>query len=244
MKKTPTAAVIVIGNEVLSGKVEESNAGFFSKKLWELGVSLKTIHTIPDDITEIADTVRRCMPRYTYVFTTGGVGPTHDDITMEGIARAVGVKLTRNKRIAEIIQNHYKERTNDHLLKMADLPEGSELVTGSDFFFPMVKIQNVYIFPGDPTLLQRKFLSVQEMFRAKSFFIKKIWTWLDEGELAELLKTTEQQYPGLSIGSYPLYNRSDYRVLITFEGADEDIVQKGFHAVHAKIQKEKIVREE
>ena len=126
MPRDLTAGIIIIGNEILSGKVTDTNAPFLTRELRALGVDLKRILTIPDELDEIAEAVREFGPRYDVVFTSGGVGPTHDDVTMEGIARGLGRPLIRHPMIESRLRDFYKEHVNDARLKMSEVPEGAE----------------------------------------------------------------------------------------------------------------------
>lgn len=221
--KTSTAALIIIGNELLSGKVTDSNANFFVKHLRECGVAVKLSLTLPDEIPVIADYISKVSGAgYDMVFTSGGVGPTHDDVTMEGIAKGLGVKLVRNAHFEKLIRDFYKEKINDHLLKMADIPDGAELIPAPGLFVPVVKVKNVYILPGDPALLEKKFLALKETFRCAPFYLKRLYTWKHEGEIAQLMHDAEKQYPDVAIGSYPLFGNSAYNVQVTLESKNQE----------------------
>jgi molybdenum cofactor synthesis domain-containing protein len=139
MPRDLLAAIIVIGNEILSGKVLDTNAPFLTRELRAIGVTLKRILTIPDEVDEIAVAVKEFRPRYDVVFTSGGVGPTHDDVTMEGIAKGLGRRLVRHPAIETRLREFYKEHVNDARLKMSEVPEGAELLVDGRLGFPTVK---------------------------------------------------------------------------------------------------------
>ena len=161
-----TAGIVVIGNEVLSGKVTESNAQYLSGELRRLGVDLRSIVIVPDEIPTIAEAVRTASGQFDFVFTTGGIGPTHDDVTMEAIAASAGVGLRRHEEFARVIATGYGDRTNDLLLGMADLPEGATLLWEEGIPIPVIALDNIYIFPGEPGLLRKEFEAVRERFRS------------------------------------------------------------------------------
>src|SRR5262245_48845972 len=149
-----TAAVLLIGDEILSGKVEDENARFLIGELRELGVALRRIEVIPDTIEEIATSVLRCADGFDHVFTSGGVGPTHDDRTMEGIARAFESRLVRHPTIERLLREHFGESLVERNLRMADIVEGAELVVTDSSSWPVVFVRNVCVLPGVPELFR------------------------------------------------------------------------------------------
>src|SRR5579884_2407614 len=159
-----TAAIVVIGNEILSGKTQDENALFLARELRELGVDLRKISVIPDELDLIAAEVRGFSAEFDFVFTTGGVGPTHDDVTMDGIAIAFGQKIRRHPELEAILRHYYNADLIEGNLRMADVPDGARLVGGKGMWFPVVAGENVFIFPGVPEILQRKFNRIKEMF--------------------------------------------------------------------------------
>lgn len=241
--KTKTAGVIVIGNEVLSGKVSESNANYLAAELRELGVDLRSIEVIPDEIEEISRAVSGASGKFDFVFTTGGVGPTHDDVTLQGIAEALGVKIRRNEEYQETLQSFYGDRLNDYLLRMADLPEGSTLLWEDDLPIPVICAGNIYIFPGEPGLLQKKFEAIRGRFRSVPYHIHRIFTTADEGEIAAILEEVDAAHPEVQIGSYPIYTRKvDYRVQVTVESRDEEKARLVLEELKGRIPSETILR--
>src|SRR6476660_8212262 len=162
----PTAGIVIIGDEILSGKFVEENAAFLIGELRALGVDLRRIAVIPDDLDDIAATVADASRRFDYVFTSGGVGPTHDDVTMAAIARAFDTTVTRHPDLEAKIRGYWKDKLADANLRLADVPTGSELVYGKDQIWPVVCYRNVYILPGVPALFRRKFVDIRDRFRA------------------------------------------------------------------------------
>lgn len=239
-----TAAILCIGNEILSGKVEESNAQFLSRELWALGVRLRLVVTIPDEIPVIAEHLRRVRPAHDFVITTGGVGPTHDDVTMEAIAFALDRPLVRIPEFEKGLRDFYKERCNDVVLRMASVPRGARLTWKDQIFFPLVQVENVTILPGDPEIMRRKFLSVRESFRGEPFRLAKIYTHLDEGDIANALREALDRFPKVEIGSYPVYSHSDYRVMVTIESTDGAAVEGARDHLLGLFPRETIVRVE
>ena len=140
----PSAGLLVIGNEILSGKVVDTNSPFLAGQLRELGVDLERILVIPDEIEIIASEVRRMSEDYDHVFTSGGIGPTHDDLTMDGVALAFGQSMELNGTIWERIQRAQEGPPNDAMKKMAIIPEGAETLDAGDLWFPVVKVKNFF----------------------------------------------------------------------------------------------------
>jgi molybdenum cofactor synthesis domain-containing protein len=150
-----TAAIVVIGNEILTGKSADKNASFLIGEMYSLGVSLRRIVIIPDDTDVIATSVRECAGEFDYVFTSGGVGPTHDDVTIEGVARAFGREVVRHPELEAMLRGYFGDGIDGARLRMADAPAGSELIREGDLRWPVLAVQNVYVLPGVPNYFAR-----------------------------------------------------------------------------------------
>lgn len=221
-----TAGVLVIGNEILSGKVVDTNSSFLASELRTLGVDLKRILTIPDEVDIIAEEVRAMSEAYDYVFTSGGIGPTHDDVTMEAVAKAFGRRVELSQSMCERIQRAQGRPPNESQRKMAMVPQGSQSIDAGDLWFPVVIVENVHIFPGIPKLLEKKFLSIRHRFAGVPFQIRKIYVTRYESDIADQLNDLLSEFPELMLGSYPRVDRRDYRVLLTLESRDADYLQR------------------
>jgi molybdenum cofactor synthesis domain-containing protein len=221
-----TAAIIIIGNEILSGKVEDRNSAYLACGLRELGVDVRRVSVIPDEVDTIAEEVARFSQDYDVVFTSGGVGPTHDDVTMQGVAQAFGLGLVRNEGIAAIITESCGGDANMPTLRMADLPDGADLIEGDGLRFPAVVVRNVYIFPGIPEYLVRKFEAIKERFRSEPFVLKKIYINEEECLIAPALDTLVEEFPSIDVGSYPKVGLRDYKVVVTLESTDPESLAK------------------
>jgi FAD synthetase len=216
----PTAGIIVIGNEVLSGKVTDTNSPYLCRELRALGVDVERILTIPDVVEVIASEVRAMSDAYDFVFTSGGIGPTHDDLTMEGVARAFGRELALSPSIAGRIERAQARAPNESQLKMAMIPAGASLVDAGDLWFPVVIVDNVYVLPGVPELLMKKFASVRDRFRGEPFLLKNVYVKRRESEIAASLNELLAEFPELLLGSYPKIGEEDFHVLLTLESRD------------------------
>ncbi len=239
-----TAGIIIIGNEILSGKVTDTNAPFLTRELRALGVDLQRIVTIPDDLDEIAAAVREFRPRFDFVFTSGGVGPTHDDVTIEGIARGFGVPVVRHPLIENRLREFYKENVNEARLKMSEVPDGAELIMDARLGFPTVKCENFYILPGIPELFEQKFASLRDRFSSTPYTLRVVYTRDGEGTIAEHLNATMAAFPALLLGSYPKIGHPEYSVKLTLESKDPAYVERAFQHLMALLPAENIVRTE
>jgi molybdenum cofactor synthesis domain-containing protein len=220
-----TAGIILIGDELLSGKVVDENARFLIEELRELGVALQRVSVIPDLLDEIAATVREFSGRFDHVFTSGGVGPTHDDLTMEGVARAFGQRVARHPTLEKLLRGYYGDRLEERNLRMADVPEGVHFVDGDHPTWPVIAVANVYILPGIPEIFRRKFISMRERFRVAPFHLRCIFTSDEEGHIAGELDRIVSTYPRVQVGSYPKLDPTEYRVKVTLESKDAAMVQ-------------------
>jgi molybdenum cofactor synthesis domain-containing protein len=239
-----TAGIIVIGNEILSGKVVDTNSPFLTRELRRLGVAVRRILTIPDELDLIAAATAEFHEAYDIVFTSGGVGPTHDDVTMEGVARGLGRKLIRHPAIEGRIREFYKEKANEARLKMSEVPEGTELIVDGRLGFPTIKCENIYILPGIPEILEQKFEALRERFASSPYYLRVVYTREGEGSIAEHLNATLQAYPELLLGSYPKIGDPDYAVKLTLESKDQAYVERALAHLLRLLPPEHVVRTE
>jgi len=213
-----TAGIVIIGDEILTGKFAEENATFLIGELRSLGVELRRIIVIPDVLDEIAATVTDFAARFDHVFTSGGVGPTHDDLTMAGIAQGFGTRVVREPVLEDRVRAYWGAKLAAPNLRLADIPEGAELVYGNDTVWPVVAYRNVYILPGVPALFRRKFIDIRDRFRAAPMTIARLYLDADEGQIACDLDAVVAAFPAVRIGSYPRFTERYFKVLITLEG--------------------------
>jgi molybdenum cofactor synthesis domain-containing protein len=239
-----TAAIIIIGDEILSGKFAEENAAWLVTELRELGVALRRIEVIPDDVDEIAEAVRKASDRFDHVFTSGGVGPTHDDLTMAGVARAFAVPVVRSAEQERMLRQFYGAGLDERNLRMADVPEGATLIDGDHPCWPICAFRNVYILPGIPLIFRRKFAAIRERFRALPFHTGRVYCMADEGTLAPHLDAIVAAHPDVSVGSYPRLGVAEYRVIVTFEAKEEGAVARARAALVARLPAGVAVRSE
>jgi len=240
----PSAGIIIIGNEVLSGKVTDVNSPYLCRELRSLGVDVERILTIPDVIDVIAAEVRAMSAAYDFVFTSGGIGPTHDDLTMDGVAKAFGRELELSTSIAGRIERAQGREPNESQLKMAMIPAGASLVDAGDLWFPVVIVDNVYVFPGVPELLRKKFDSIRDRFRGEPFLLKNVYVKRRESEIAASLNDLLREFPALLLGSYPKIGQESFHVLLTLESRDAAYLGRALDSLLSRLTADAVFKVE
>jgi molybdenum cofactor synthesis domain-containing protein len=210
-----TAAMLVIGNEILSGKIRDTNAYYLSKQLRILGTQLERIVFVLDRYEDIGKEITALSEKYDFVFTSGGVGPTHDDITIDAIAKAFHTPTYLNDSLKQLLMGYFKEQLTNAHLRMATIPEGTQLLETSSNHFPVYQFKNIFILPGVPHIFERKFEKIAHLFKDGQFFLRCVYLNIDEGLIATILENLEKDFE-VSIGSYPIYQEA-YSVKITIE---------------------------
>ncbi len=231
-----TAAAIVIGNEILSGKIVESNLVVLARTLRDIGVQLRHVAIVRDEIAEIVVAIRQLSPAHDWLFTSGGVGPTHDDVTVEAASKAFGVPVVRDETLSALIRAHYAERCTDGHLRMALVPEGAVLETNGDLRWPAIRIQNTWLLPGVPEAFRAKLsVAAQKLGRAQAFISKAVYVKMDEGHLKPLLDTVVERFKDVEIGSYPKWFDDTYKTKLTFDGLEPRRVDEACSAFIAML---------
>jgi molybdenum cofactor synthesis domain-containing protein len=237
-----SAGIVLVGNEILSGKIEDANAAYLCRELRALGVDVRRISVIPDEIDIIAREVATCSRTHDVVFTSGGVGPTHDDVTIEGVARALEVAVVRHPHLVELLTRYYGDRLNEAHLKMAEVPEGAALVGSESLRFPTIVAGNVYILPGVPEIFRQKFAAIRERFRGEPILLRNVFVRIGEGSLAEHLNALLLDYPALLLGSYPEFSNPEYRVKVTLESRDGAYLDAALASLLARLPADAVVK--
>lgn len=201
----PTACLILIGNEILSGRTHDKNLPWLAAQLNQLGIRMVEARVIPDIHETIITCVNSCRQQFDYVFTTGGIGPTHDDITSECIAKAFGVPLIRHPQAKALLEAHYPpEDLNEARLKMADVPEGATLIANPVSAAPGYRIGNVYVMAGVPRIMQAMFDGIKHNLQGGAPMLSaSVAAFVTEGTIAEELGRIQSRFPSVEIGSYP-----------------------------------------
>jgi len=237
-----TAGIILIGNEILSGKVADQNALYLCREFRQLGVDVRKISVVPDEVDLIAGEVAEFSRAYDWVFTSGGVGPTHDDVTIEGVARAFGRRVVREPSLVAALEAVYQSRINDARLKMAEVPEGAQLLASDHLIVPVVVVENIYVFPGVPEIFRRKFDAIKERFRERPYLIRVVFFGVGEGILAEHLNAMLERFPELLCGSYPEFTNPEYKVRVTLESKEREYLEAALHDLLARLPADAVLR--
>ena len=236
-----TACILIIGNEILSGRTQDKNVAYIAKGLNEVGVRLREVRVIPDVPDTIVDTVNAVRATFDYVFTTGGIGPTHDDITAENIARAFGVKLVLDPEARRRLAERYEARgieLNEARLRMAHVPEGATLIDNPVSAAPGFQIGNVFTMAGVPDICQAMFDGIKgRLVGGRAAVSRSVSCSLPEGTIAGPLGKLQEAHPNVDIGSYPSYAPAgSFRVNLVVRGTDPAEVDAATEAVAAMVR--------
>lgn len=240
-----TAAALIVGNEILSGKIREANLHVLAKELRLLGVNLRRVVVCSDEIEVIAADLTALRRAHDFVFTSGGVGPTHDDVTLAGVARSFDRPLVLSGEIEALIRGYWGERTTEGHLRMATVPEGASLVASEEIRWPVIVVDNVYVLPGVPQIFEVKVRLLRDVLGAETPYVSRsLYTRSDEGTIAAILEAVEAAHATVAIGSYPAWREERYRVRITFDGLDPAAVDAALAACRAAIGEADVVEVE
>jgi len=228
----PSAALVVVGNEILTGKFSDENGPWLIKRLRALGCDLVRVAVVRDRVDEIAAEVRTCLGAADRVITSGGVGPTHDDVTFEGVAAALGVGIEERSELTTLIER-YGIPLDAANRRMATLPEGATLESDPAVSFPVVRCGRVYVLPGVPKLFRLKFEAVSAQFAGDAVSTARLYVTESEPAIAERLTGVAARFPRVDIGSYPRFGEGPFQVVITLESRDAADVAAAGDAVRA-----------
>jgi molybdenum cofactor synthesis domain-containing protein len=235
MSGEPTACVLIIGNEILSGKTQDTNLQFLGFELAKLGIRLAEGRVVRDDATAIIRHLNEVRREFTYVFTTGGIGPTHDDITAECVAQAFGVPLERNEEAVQRLQ-HSGRPLNEARLKMARIPRGAVLIDNPVSNAPGFRLENVFVFAGIPSIARAMFASAIPMLaRGSPILSASVDAYLREGDFAEALERIQQRYTTVEIGSYPFNRDGRLGATLVARGTDRALLARVVDEITAAI---------
>jgi molybdenum cofactor synthesis domain-containing protein len=242
-----TAEVVVVGNEVLSAKVQDENGPYLARRLRELGVELRGIHVVADRTDAIVEAILSARRRAGWTLTSGGVGPTHDDLTLPAVALALGVPIVRSEGMVRILtemhaRHHGGEPLPEAALRMADVPAGTELL--GDPEFPTLVVDRVVMLPGVPSFLRHQFERVAGLFSGAPYHLACLYLAWGEDRLARPLARVAEAHTEVEIGSYPRFDRADHRVRVTVEGRRTEAVQAAVRAILAELEPGVLVRAE
>jgi molybdenum cofactor synthesis domain-containing protein len=222
-ERVVSACLVIIGNEILSGRTVDANLPFIAKALGEIGIRMREVRIVPDVEAEIVGAVNECRRKHDYVFTTGGIGPTHDDITSASIAKAFGLRHGRHPEAERRLLAYYPpEKVNEARLRMADTPEGATLIDNPVSVAPGFRVDNVYVLPGVPRIMQAMFDGLKHGLKGgEPVRSRSIVCYSPEGEIAEPLGRIQLAHPSVDVGSYPFMRAGSPGTTIVFRSSDE-----------------------
>jgi len=233
-KEIVTAALIMIGDEILSGRTVDKNLNFLARNLTAFGINLREVRVVPDITDEIIKAVNEVRKKYDYIFTSGGIGPTHDDITSDAIAKAFGVELFLDEVAKKILIDHYKEDLNEARLKMGYIPQGASLLDNPVSSAPGFRIENVFVMAGVPKIFEAMFEAARkELAPGKKMESMEIITPLTEGWIAGDLKNLQKKYPQVLMGSYPF----DKGTSLIFRSINYEALEKSYNEMVEIVEK-------
>jgi molybdenum cofactor synthesis domain-containing protein len=238
-RKIVTACVLIIGNEILSGRTQDENLAFLARGLNEIGVRVREAQVIPDDAHVIVSTINDVRRRFDYVFTTGGIGPTHDDITAQCMADAFGVPLILHPDAKRLLETHYPAgQLNEARLRMARVPKGAALLPNPISLAPGFQIGNVFVLPGVPSIMRGIFEQLKHRLAGgEKMLSRSVTCRLGEGTLAQDLSALQDRCPDVEIGSYPYFRRGDFGVTLVLRGTDQTSLGAAVEELKTLIQK-------
>lgn len=233
----PTAAIIIIGNEILSGRTRDANLAFLGQHLTKIGIEVKEAAVLRDEEVPIIQTVRTFKERYTYLFTTGGIGATHDDITAACLAKAVNKPLIYHPEAVAILKDYYQEKLNDARLRMALMPEEAILIDNPISKAPGFQIENIFCLAGVPSIMQAMFYSLEaRLNQGPPIYQHTLTCELAENHIADEFAFIQQEFPDVEMGSYPFFQATGtYGVNLVLRSRNKEILETALQRVQKMI---------
>lgn len=233
----PTAAVLIIGNEILSGRTVDSNINHIARRLNDIGITLKETRIVRDEVEAIVSAVNTLRGQFTYVFTTGGIGPTHDDITIPTIAKAFGVAVERNLQVETKLRENYGSSLAVAALRMADYPAGARIVWHGEQFAPGCMMENVVIMAGQPRIMQIMLeAALPLLVKGDPVHTRQVDAWVYESVIAEGLESIQNRFPDIDIGSYPYRIEGRPGTALVARGLNQKDVESAHAAIMEMLQ--------
>ena len=234
-----TSAILIIGNEILSGRTVDKNTSFIAKWLGDLGISVEEVKIIPDKEDIIITSLNELRKKYQYVFTTGGIGPTHDDITSESVAKAFGKKYEYNKEAYAILEKYYANSDfNEGRKKMARMPESASLIYNKQGSAPAFSIENVFVLPGIPSYVELMLPQLKDvLISGKKIISDSVDAKIRESSVAVDLSKIQDKYPNIDIGSYPYSKEGGFGTVLVMRGIDSTEINRCKEEVKEMVKK-------
>ena len=238
-----TSAILIIGNEILSGRTVDKNTSFIAKWLGDLGIGVEEVRVIPDREEIIIESVNFLRKKYQYIFTTGGIGPTHDDITSESVAKAFGKKYEYNQEAYSILEKYYaKSDFNEGRKKMAKMPEGANLIYNEQGSAPAFYIENVFVLPGIPSYVELMLPQLKDVIvSGKKIISLTCDARVRESSIALDLSAIQNRYPEIDIGSYPYSKEGGFGTMLVMRSTDKEKIIKCHSEVEQMVNKYTLV---
>jgi molybdenum cofactor synthesis domain-containing protein len=238
--RTWTAALVVIGDEILSGRTQDKNVAQVALWLNQHGIRLAEVRIVPDDMGRIAEAVNELRAAYDYLFTTGGIGPTHDDITVDAMAEAFGVPVIVHPDARKILEDYYRDRPGgltEARLRMARVPQGAELIPNPSSGAPGIKIENVYVMAGVPGITASMLDALTGKLEGGLPVVSvTVGARAPESDVADLLRETEAANPGVAIGSYPFFKDGRYGANFVIRSEDGELAKRTGDELSSKLR--------
>jgi molybdopterin-biosynthesis enzyme MoeA-like protein len=231
-----TAAFLAIGNELLTGKVVEANLAPLAQTLRALGIELRSAEVLLDDVPTLSTAIKRLSNAHGMLVTSGGVGPTHDDVTIEAVAKAFGRSVVRDPGLVDLVRRTFGDKTSEAHLRFADIPEGAELRQAPDASWPTPVVENVWILPGVPEVFRMKLATLRSWVKGpRPFVTRALVLSKDEVELKDALDTVVVAHPTVTVGSYPALFNPRYRTRVTFDGTSGSEVDAALEDLSGRV---------
>jgi len=241
MPDAPTAAMLVIGDEILSGRTKDRNIGFVADTLTDIGIDLEEVRVVADREEAIIEAIRALSGRYDFVFTSGGIGPTHDDITADSVAKAFGLPIDIDQRAVDLLMPFWKGRNiepNESRLRMARIPAGARLIPNSVSVAPGFVVENVFVMAGVPSIMQAMMDEVVKMLPASVPVLSEaIEAERGEGEIAVPAAAVQKEFPNVRIGSYPYHDGKRFTTRLVLRSRDTEALTAATAALREALAK-------
>jgi len=232
------AKILAVGNEILGGTTRDTNSGWLAERLTRLGNRVVEIRVIPDVEETIVAYLERNRDWPGLIFTMGGIGPTHDDLTRAAVARGLGRNLITDEASIEVLRAHYGSRCNEERLRMAQMPEGATCFPGADSVAPGFRVENIFVLAGVPEIMKRMFEALAPELPASPFFSRVVYTPQSEGEIAGVLGEIQDRFAGVNLGCYPSLSRfraGGYPTKLVFSATSEHDIEQALRALARKV---------
>ncbi len=231
-----TAALVIVGDEILSGRTQDRNLATLAKWLNAGGIRLREVRVVPDQMDAIGRALNDSRAAHDYVFTTGGIGPTHDDITVDAVAAALGVPVVSHPRAEALLRDYYGDRINETRLRMARVPQGAELIENARTGAPGVRIGNIFMLAGVPAIMQTMLDAIEgTLDGGRPMLSRGVGAWTHESTVADLLRETEKAWDGLAVGSYPFWREGRAGANFVMRHEDADVLARAVADLRARL---------